>query len=67
MVKPHTPAPRANEVISASIKEMGYAVTGCVKKRLVVIAQGSAGEHEFGFAPFEIGMDGHDEIFEIME
>jgi hypothetical protein len=63
MIKPHTPAPRANEVIFPSIEEMGDAVSLLVKQRPVVIAQGSVRRREFDFALFVIGVVGHQTHF----
>jgi hypothetical protein len=65
MIKPHTPSPRANELVCAGVKEIGYAVAFLVKQRPVVIAQEIVRKHEFGFAPFADGVVGHQSMLVI--
>jgi hypothetical protein len=42
---------------------MGDAVASCVNQRPVVLPQERVGKHEFGFAPFVIGVIGHQKQF----
>ena len=63
MINPHPPALRADEVVCAGVKEMGYAVAFLVKQRPIVIAQEIVGKHEFGFAPFADGVVGYQMLF----
>jgi len=63
MINPHPPALRADEVVCAGVKEMGYAVALLVKQRPIVITQDGVGKHEFGFAPFAVGVVGYQMLF----
>ena len=65
MINPRPPAPRANEVVCAGVKEMGDAVALLVKQRPVVLPQERVGKHEFGFEPFGVGVVGHQSMLAI--